>query len=256
MWAIGNAAPEATPSIGQQIADYVETMVSSPQAFRGQQLRGTGHVREFEQLLANRCGFPFCLATCNATTALLVVALAAKLRDREIICPPNSWGAIFGVLEFAGARLIRAEEDAHGNIAPASIRNLLTPVTTAIVTADWNGVRHEARAVRALCDSGDLLYIEDTSFIPLPDDGPEACSLADIQVISFGPGKSVSLGEGGALLTRSEAIYTSAVALSQHPERCGAEGITELPRYQFLNGRMHPVAALLGLSLLSGRSAR
>ena len=81
--------------------------------------------------------------------------------------------------------------------------------------------------------------------------GDVACSLADIQIISFGPGKALSLGEGGALLTRHRRIYERGVAISQHPERSRNEGLTELPEHPFLNARMHQVSAILGCALLA-----
>lgn len=234
----------------KRIVEYIDAFVSEPIAFRGQQLRGTGPVREFEQLLAKRCGFPFCLSTSNATTALLVVAMAAKLRGREVICPPNNWGATFGVLEFAGAKLIHAEADELGNICPRSVESLMSPATAAVIAADWNGERHQAEMLAGACRHNRCLYIEDTSYIPLEGSESGKASVADVQVISFGPGKPLSLGEGGAILTRSSAIYETAVALSQHPERCHAEGIKPMSDHQFLNARMHPLAAILGVELL------
>jgi len=235
----------------QRAADYLAAMLEMPDAFRGQQLRGAGPVAEFESLLAERSGFPFCLSTSNATTGLLIAALATQLAGKEIIVPPRSWGGTYGPFEFAGARLVWAEEDARGNISPASIQSLSTPATTAVVAADWNGSRHDTRAVREVCDSLNLIYIEDTSFLPSPDDEPEARSLADIQIISFGPGKPITLGEGGALLTRHRWIYERAISLSQHPERCSSERIADCPERPLLNGRIHPVAAVLGVVLLT-----
>jgi UDP-4-amino-4,6-dideoxy-L-N-acetyl-beta-L-altrosamine transaminase len=247
-------SPELSKNAARRVADYVAAFVNDPAAFRGQQLRGTGPVREFERLLADRSGFPFCVAMSNATTALLVAAIAADVSGKEVICPPNTWRATFGVLEFAGAKVIRAEADEVGNICPRSVERLMSPETAAVVAADWHGHRHQSRSIRAICRSG-CLYIEDTSFLPVRLINEQQPSLADVQVISFGPGKPVSLAEGGALLTTSEAIYRKAVALSQHPERCAAEGINEMPRHQFLNGRMHPIAALIGVALLEDRFA-
>ncbi|HKP05018.1 MAG TPA: DegT/DnrJ/EryC1/StrS family aminotransferase [Chthoniobacterales bacterium] len=233
-----------------RVAEYVDVFMNEPLAFRGQQLRGTGPIHEFEGLLAKRCGFPFCVSTCNATTALLVVAIAAKLRGREVICPPNNWAATFGLLEFAGAKLIRAEADELRNICPRSVESLMSAATAAVLAADWKGERHQVEMIAVACRHNGCLYIEDTSYIPPERSESDRASVADVQVISFGPGKPLSLGEGGAILTRSSAIYETAVALSQHPERCRAEGIKPMSGHQFLNARMHPLAAILGVELL------
>ena len=237
----------------QRASAYITGMLEDPTAFRGQQLRGTGPIAEFESALAERCGFPFCLATSNATAALLVTALAAEFTGREIIVPPNSWGGTYGPFEFAGARLIRAEEDHHGNLNPDCIQPMKSPATCAVVSVDWKNERHNATAIREKCDTAGLLYIEDTSFIPSLERNDSQRSLADVQTISFGPGKPLTLGEGGALLTRHHWIYERAVSLSQHPERCIAEDAPDAPAHPFLNARMHPVAAVLGLVLLGLR---
>jgi perosamine synthetase len=237
----------------QRVSTYLKEMLEDSMSFRGPQLRGTGPIAAFEVALAERSGFPFCLATSNATTALLVTALAAEFTGREIIVPPNSWGGTFGPFEFAGARLIRAEEDHHGNINPDCIERLKSPATSAVVAVDWRNERHNAIAIRQKCDAAGLLYIEDTSFIPSLERDDKKRSLADVQTISFGPGKPLTLGEGGALLTRHRWIYERAVCLSQHPERCIAEDTPTNSTNPFLNARMHPFAAVLGLVLLGLR---
>lgn len=237
----------------QQASSYLASVLEHPEAFRGQQLRGTGPIAAFECALAERCGFPFCLATSNATTALLVTALAANLDGKDIIVPPHSWGGTYGPFEFAGVHLIRGEEDHHGNINPDCIERLKSPATSAVIAVDWKNERHNAIAIRKKCDSAGLLYIEDTSFIPSLGCDANQRSFADVQTISFGPGKPLNLGEGGALLTRHRWIYERAVSLSQHPERCIAEDAPDAPAHPFLNARMHPVAAVLGLVLLGLR---
>lgn len=239
-----------------KVSAYVESMLAAPYALRGQQLRGGGPVAEFERELAARCGFPFCLATSNATTALLISALAADLPSREIIVAPNSWGGTFGPFEFAGAKLVKARADENGNICPESIRDLVSTRTAAVLATDWGGVRHAAHEVRVICDSLGLLYIEDSAWLPGVTAPLANSSVADVQIISFGPGKPMSLGEGGALLTRHEEIYERAVALSQHPERAMSEHIDEFPALPFLNGRIHPLAAVIGCAFLSATNVR
>lgn len=233
-----------------EVAEYVRAFIADPAAFRGQQLRGTGPVGEFERLLADRSGFPFCLATCNATTALLVTAFAANLAGKQIIVPPNSWGGTYGPFEVAGACMVQADADQNGNLCSESVRKTISNETAAVIAVDWNGFRHETQAIRAACDAHKTLYIEDTSHLPGVTCPPCEHSIADVQVISFGPGKPLSLGEGGALLTRSQCIYERAVALSQHPERCAIESIEPNSSRPFLNARIHPLAALLGTAVL------
>lgn len=229
-------------ALTESVGDYVHAMLAQPAALRGQQVRGGGPVAEFEMLLAEQSGFPHCLATSSATSALIVAALALDLAGRRVGVERECWEGSLGALEAAGAELV--EVDCLISAAPTACG--------AVVAIDRSGRRHDARGMRALCDRTAAVYIEDTSWLPGVTAPQTDKSLADIQVMSFGPGKPLSLGEGGALLCRDEGVYQRAVSLSQHPERCVAEGIARRERAPF-NARIHPLAALIGVCLLQNR---
>jgi len=229
-------------NLAESVGDYVNAMLAHPGALRGQQVRGGGPAAEFETLLAERTGFPHCLATSSATSALLVAALALDLADKHVGVERGCWEGSLGVLEAAGAELVEVD-----SLMTASFEGFC-----AIVATDRRGQRHDASGLRALCNETGTVYIEDTGWLPGVTAPNADMSLADIQVMSFGPGKPVSLGEGGVLLCRDERMYQRAVSLSQHPERCVAEGIARRERPP-LNARIHPLAALIGAGLLRNR---
>jgi len=229
----------AMGDISENVIEYVKAMIAHPEALRGQQLRGGGPVAEFEMLLGERTGFPYCLATSSATSALLVTALALELDGRRIAVEPGAWEGTLGALEVAGADIV--EVDSLSTTALDGLR--------AIVATDKPGKRHDAMGLRARCDQAEVTYIEDTGWLPGITAPTDQMSVADVQVISFGPGKPMSLGEGGALLCREQSVYDRAVAISQHPERVIAEGIQGLA-HPPMNARIHPIAALLGVELL------
>lgn len=106
--------------------------------------------------------------------------------------------------------------------------------------------------LRTRTEQAGVTYIEDTGWLPGITAPVGQLSLADIQIISFGPGKPLSLGEGGALLCRDKDIYDRALALSQHPERAIAESIPCIGRPP-INARIHPIAALIGVAVLQSR---
>jgi dTDP-4-amino-4,6-dideoxygalactose transaminase len=226
--------------IAQAVADYVTAMLSHPGAFRGQQLRGGGPVAEFEILLSERTGFQFCLATSSATSALLVAALGLDLAGKKIAVEAGAWEGSLGALEFAGAELVEVDSLLTAPLGESS----------AVLATDRPGQRHNAAGVRERCDKAGIKYIEDTGWLPGTTAPEGRLSVADVQVISFGPGKPMSLGEGGALLCRDKSLYDHAVAISQHPERAIAEGI-DCFNHPPLNARIHPLAAVIGVVLLT-----
>lgn len=225
--------------IAESVAEYVTAMLTHPEALRGQQLRGGGPVAEFEMFLAERTGFPHCLATSSATNALLVAALALELAGKRIAVETGAWEGSLGALEAAGAEILEVD----------SLLTAPLDCIRAVVATDKPGHRHDARGLRTRCDQAGIAYIEDTGWMPGITAPLGEFSVADIQIISFGPSKPISLGEGGALLCRDKDIYDRALALSQHPERAIAEGVPCIGRPS-INARIHPIAALIGASIL------
>jgi dTDP-4-amino-4,6-dideoxy-D-glucose transaminase len=210
-------------------------------AFRGQQMRGGGPVAEFEELLAARCGFPHCVATCNATTALMGLAIMLGMKGRYVWFPKPHWEGSVSAMRCMGARARRYDPQAtsrfrkfkHGDVVIVS------------EAADVGMLRQRAGLP-------DCMLIEDSSRLPGLTTGNANYSMADIQVLSFGPGKALSLAEGGAALFRSAKLYRQFIKHSMHPERLAAhQGIGPHLPLEALNARIHPVAAILGIELLN-----
>jgi dTDP-4-amino-4,6-dideoxygalactose transaminase len=227
----------ANARIIQQVCDYLEAMLAEPQVFRGQQLRGGGPVAEFESLLAEHCGFPYCVATSNAITALMALALVLRVRDRVVLFPQDYWEGSVSAFRLLGARIRRYDPKQVFVCRPAHRE----PPVAVIVGNCHQKVSYPP----------ETLLIEDSCRLPGLSVPAGERSSADVQVLSFGPGKPLSLGEGGAALFRIKSLYQKFVVVSQHPERAAAEslGPGSVPRIS-LNGRIHPVAALLGRELL------
>jgi dTDP-4-amino-4,6-dideoxygalactose transaminase len=243
---------EARSGAIRRATTYLETLLEAPDATRGPLLRGTGPVAEFESLLALRSGFPNCLATASATAGMLAVVAAADLCGRKVLVPENLWSGTPGTLRFAGANVVKIPVTRKGTVDPKAVKeHLKSGETGALIVGEAENRHGSARALQRLAHQANVLFIEDSSWLPgisAPGDAP---SIAEIQILSFGPGKPLSLGEGGAVLTRSADLYERLVARSQHPERCAIEGIECDPDHLALNARIHPVAAVLGVALLS-----
>lgn len=206
-------------------------------------------VAPFEEQIAKWYGKQFCVAMNSATTGLLAVALALDVCDAEVITTPKSFGATWGPFLFLKNRLRFARVNRDGNIAADSIQPLVSDRTRAIVAVDFHGP-HNMRAVRRIADKANVSYIADAarSFGQMLDGRP-ASSVADVIVLSFGPGKPMDLGEGGAVVTDDGDLYEKVVRITQHPDRVRREfSLVDCDDVQFLNGRMHPAAVALGLA--------
>lgn len=235
-----SSAPGLQFARANRLREYLDVLISDPSCLRGQMLRGGGPVREFEDLLALRTGFPYALATCNATTAIFVAVRALQLRSKIIVHNSTAWAGTLSSIRLAGAN-----PQFHEHLNPSS-----SVECSAILGSDGKSNHHDPAGIRDLCDSRSLFYIEDTNRLPGVTVDRQDLSIADVQILSFGPGKPVCLGEGGLLLCRDPQVYARAVAISQHPERCITEKIT-IQSPGPVNGRINPLAALVGLIQLS-----
>ena len=223
-----------------RVAAYLADFLDAPEAFRGQQLRGGGPVAEFEALLAERCGFPYCVATSNATTALMGLALASGIRGKTAWFPKDHWEGSVAALRLMGARIRR-----YGTIRRPRGRDASGCAWLVVSACQDKG------ATRRWLNDSKSLIVEDSSRLPGISTDGRLLSQADVQVLSFGPGKPLSLGEGGAILFRSRALYRRFVACATHPERSASEtGSTSKAPNLCLNGRIHPLAAVMGIAAL------
>ena len=67
----------------------------------------------------------------------------------------------------------------------------------------------------------------------------------------FGPGNSISLGEGGAALFRTPSQHEIFLRSTVHPERvCATNERTAEEPNECLNARIHPVSAIPGNQIL------
>lgn len=245
---MSSAPPDLIELAAQAAANWVRAALAPDSPIATQHWRGDGPVGELEACLRAHYDVPHALTMSSATNALLALGLALDLAEKEIIVPPNSYGATYGPFRWLGCQLVRADSDHDGNLCPKSVANLIKPSTAAVLATDYRGQPHDQRAIRALCDQHDLIYLSDAACTPMDAarDKRPASSLADAWIISFGMTKPVQGGEGAAVMMRDSALYRKLLSLTQHPERWRREvSLESWNEEPFLNARMHPLAAVL-----------
>lgn len=246
--------------IVRAIAAYLRRSAEDPDGLAREQFIGGGAIGRVEEKLRAYYGMPHCLLTNNATNAwfALILALADRLRGAEVIVPPQSWGSTFAALKHIRCKLVPADARHDGNLDPRSVERLITPRTAAIVAVDFQGCPHDTFAIRRIAKRHSVLYLSDAaaSFGAHYRRRP-ASNLADALVISFGPQKAMSWGEGGAVVLRDEATYARIIQLALHPLRYRREfSLTEASDQQFSNCRIHPLGAVIGELILGGTLKR
>ncbi|MDE6687684.1 MAG: UDP-4-amino-4,6-dideoxy-N-acetyl-beta-L-altrosamine transaminase, partial [Lachnospiraceae bacterium] len=167
-------------------------------------------VDELERALCDYTGAKYAVAVSNGTAALHCACIAAGIGPGdEVITTPITFAASANCALYCGATPVFADIDPDTyNIAPESIREHITEKTKAVVAVDFTGQVVEIEEIRKICDEYHLLFIEDAAHsIGSSYDDKMVGSLADITTFSFHPVKTVTGGEGGAVLTNRKDIY-------------------------------------------------
>jgi dTDP-4-amino-4,6-dideoxygalactose transaminase len=208
-------------------------------------LAGTGAVADLEEKLRRFYGMRYALCTASATSALLGVALALDLRGAEFLTTPYTYGASLAAWLLLGNRPRFVDIDSHDlSLQPESARERITRETKAILAVDIFGIPGDTRALRRLADEFGLWYVADAAqSLGSRRDGLPGSALADALVVSFTAGKTVSAGEGGAVLTNHADLYEKLLWHTQHPERQRRELSLALWNEFGINARIHPLGA-------------
>ena len=171
-------------------------------------------VDEMERTLEKYTGAKYAVAVCNGTAALHCACIAAGIGPGdEVITTPITFAASANCALYCGARPVFADINPETyNIDPKSIRACITDKTKAVVAVDFTGQSVENDEIRAICDEYNLIFIEDAAHaIATKYKGKQIGSLADMTCFSFHPVKTITGGEGGAVLTNNEVFYKKLV---------------------------------------------
>lgn len=175
--------------------------------------------QEFERALEKYTGAKHAVAVSNGTAALHCACIAAGIGEGdEVITTPLTFAASANCALYCGARPVFAdvEMDTY-NIDPESIEARITDRTKAVVAVDFTGQAVKHKKIREICDRHHLVFIEDAAHaIATTYDGVQVGNLADITTFSFHPVKTITGGEGGAVLTNDDVLYQKINLVHTH----------------------------------------
>ena len=176
-------------------------------------------VAELEKKLCEYTQARYAVAVSNGTAALHCACLAAGIGEGdEVITTPITFAASANCAVYCGARPVFADINPNTyNIDPESIRACITERTKAIVAVDFTGQVVEIEEIRKICKEHNLIFIEDAAHsIGSKYNNRMVGNLADITTFSFHPVKTITGGEGGAVLTNDKEMYEKIMLAHTH----------------------------------------
>ena len=176
-------------------------------------------ITELEEKLCKLTGAKYAVVCSNGTAALHMACMAAGVEPGdEVITTPITFAASANCALYCGAKPVFADiNEKTYNIDPEQVKEVITDKTKAVVAVDFTGQSVELDKLMAHCKEHHLVLIEDGAHvIGTKYKGQPNGSIADMTTFSFHPVKTVTGGEGGAVMTNSEEYYQKLLLARSH----------------------------------------
>jgi len=215
------------------------------EAIRSTWISGGPFVERLEAQLAAFSGAPHAVATSNGTTALHAAYLGAGLAaGEEVIVPGFTFMAAANVALHMNAVPVFADVDpSTWCISAETVARVLTPRTRGIVAVHTYGAMCDMQPILDLARGRGLWVIEDAAeALGSTYRGKQAGTVAEIGTFSFHASKTVTTGEGGAVVT-SDPQVADRMRLYRSHGVGGRRYFHEVPGHNF---RLTNVQAAIG----------
>ena len=197
---------------GREEKSAVFDVVKSGSPFRYWGPGTPNHVNHFEEQFAQYMQARFALGVTSGTTALdcAITGLDIGPGD-EVILPAYTWWSDYTCIVHAGALPVFADIDTSFTIDPKSAAAKITPRTKAIIAVHLLGGACDMNALLLLAEKHKIAVLEDCAqCVGGSYQGRKLGSIGDVGIYSFQINKTMTSGEGGAVVTQNPRIYERA----------------------------------------------
>ena len=194
----------------QQLNDVLET--GRPFRWYGRGDEPPMKVATFEKEFAARMNTKYALAVTSGTAALEAAMAALQIGPGdEVIIPAWTWHSSATSVIRAGALPVFADVDESFNIDPADIEHRITPKTKLIMAVHLQGCPSDMDKVLAIARKHKIRVLEDCAqAVGGSYKGKPLGSMGDISIYSHQLNKTITAGEGGALVTNDPVLFERA----------------------------------------------
>lgn len=236
----------------KEVNDVLETGILMRYGFDGPR-KGVWKAKELEQALCDRLGCAYAQLTSSGTTALTTAMAALGIgAGDEVIMPSFTFVASVEAVLSVGAVPVIADVDETLTLKPESVRARITPRTKCVMPVHMCGSMADLEALQQICKQHNLLLLEDAcQSTGATYRGKALGTIGDAGTLSFDFVKTVTCGEGGAILTNNERTYEKCDQFSDHGhDHKGVDrGADEHP-YLGFNYRISELHAAVGIAQL------
>lgn len=209
--------------------------------------------KEFETQFAAKMQAKHCQLVSSGTAALSVaLAVAGVGFGDEVIMPTFTFVASFESILAVGAIPVLVDVDHTLTLDPVAVKKAITPKTKCVMPVHMCGSMADIAALKNICKTHNLILLEDAcqalgatyNNIPVGNHG-------DLGVFSFDFVKTITCGEGGAIITNNPQLAKKADHYQDHGhDHIGNDRGAEGHPFLGYNYRISELHAAVGLAQL------
>jgi len=177
-------------------------------------------LKTFESEFAKYIGTRYCIGVASGTEAIALALMAHNIGDGDEVITTNltAFPTITGILQSGAKPVVVDIFSDNGLIDYRQIEAKITPNTKGIVPVHLYGQSCQLDEIKIIAQRHNLIVIEDCAQSTGATFQDHKCgSIGACGAFSFYPTKNLgAYGDGGAITTSDEAIYTKLLALRNY----------------------------------------
>ncbi|KPM33610.1 Glutamine-scyllo-inositol transaminase [Croceitalea dokdonensis DOKDO 023] len=201
----------------RHVQDVLDNGVLMRYGFDGMR-NGHWKAKQLEAAVAKRMQTNFAQVLSSGTAALTVALASAGIgAGDEVIMPTFTFVASFESILALGAIPVLVDVDDTLTLDPKAVQKAIGPKTKVVMPVHMCGSMADLNALRSICKEHGLLLLEDAcQAIGGSYQGKPLGSIGDLGCFSFDFVKTITCGEGGAMITNNETYAKNADHYSDH----------------------------------------
>jgi len=234
----------------EQVQDVLDSGVLMRYGFDGMR-NGNWKALELEKALTSRMQVKHAQLVSSGTAALTVALASAGVgAGDEVIMPTFTFVASFESILVTGAVPILVDVDDTLTLSPDAVEKAITERTKVVMPVHMCGSMADLRALKSICQKHGLLLVEDAcQAIGGTFESKPLGSYGDLGCFSFDFVKTITCGEGGAVITDNAKFKTHADHYSDHGhDHIGKDRGAEAHPFLGYNYRISELHAAVGLA--------
>ena len=234
----------------KEVNDVLDNGVLMRYGFDGMR-NGHWKAKELEAALQHTFQSKHVQLVSSGTAAVSVALASAGVgAGDEVIMPTFTFVASFEAIMMLGAIPVLVDIDDTLGLNPEAVEQAITPKTKAVMVVQMCGSMAHMDALQAVCNKHKLLLVEDAcQAIGGTYKGKPLGSIGDLGCFSFDFVKTITCGEGGAVITNNKDYYLNADHYSDHGhDHIGNDRGAETHPFIGYNFRISELHAAVGLA--------